>query len=103
MFLDNLSCLFSGIKENDADAWELVLPWLLEMRRNRIAVIIVAHAGRNGYMRGTSRREDAAFWIIQLTEAKDACEIQKRSQICCTIRKEPQYDGIRVPAARMAF
>jgi hypothetical protein len=27
-------------------------------------------------MRGTSRREDAAFWIIQLAESKDAGEIQ---------------------------
>ena len=76
LILDNLSCLFTGMKENDADAWELVLPWLLELRRRRIAVIIIAHAGRNGFMRGTSRREDAAFWVIQLTEAKDACEIQ---------------------------
>jgi hypothetical protein len=76
LILDNLSCLFSGIKENDADAWELVLPWLLELRRNRIAVIIIAHAGRNGFMRGTSRREDAANWIIQLAEAKDEGEIQ---------------------------
>jgi hypothetical protein len=76
LILDNLSCLFTGIKENDADDWELVLPWLLELRRKRIAVIIIAHAGRNGFMRGTSRREDAAFWVIQLTEAKDAYEIQ---------------------------
>lgn len=76
LILDNLSCLFSGMKENDADAWEQVLPWLLELRRNRIAVVFIAHAGRNGFMRGTSRREDAAFWIIQLAEAKDAGEIQ---------------------------
>ena len=76
LILDNLSCLFTGIKENDADAWELVLPWLLDLRRNRIAVVFIAHAGRNGFMRGTSRREDAAFWIIQLAEAKDAGEIQ---------------------------
>jgi hypothetical protein len=76
LILDNLSCLFSGIKENDADAWEQVLPWLLDLRRNRIAVVFIAHAGRNGFMRGTSRREDAAFWIIQLAEAKDAGEIQ---------------------------
>lgn len=76
LILDNLSCLFTGIKENDADAWEQVLPWLLDLRRHRIAVIFIAHAGRNGFMRGTSRREDAAFWIIQLTEAKDAGEIQ---------------------------
>jgi len=76
LFLDNLSCLFSGMKENDADAWERVLPWLLDLRRSRIAVVFVAHAGRNGFMRGTSRREDAAFWIINLAEAKDAGEVQ---------------------------
>jgi hypothetical protein len=71
MILDNLSCLFSGMKENDADAWESVLPWLLELRRNRIGVVIVAHSGRNGNMRGTSRREDAAFFVIRLDEVAD--------------------------------
>lgn len=77
LFLDNLSCLFSGIKENDANAWEMVLPWLLDLRRSRVAVVFIAHAGRNGFMRGTSRREDAAFWIICLSEAKDAGEVQR--------------------------
>ena len=71
VILDNLSCLFSGMRENDADAWDRVLPWLLDLRRNKIAVVFVAHSGRNGYMRGTSRREDAAFWIINLTELKE--------------------------------
>ena len=72
LILDNLSCLFSGVKENDADAWELILPWLLKLRRLGIAVIIVAHAGRNGQMRGTSRREDAAVWILSLSEPAEA-------------------------------
>jgi len=72
LILDNLSCLFSGIKENDADEWEKVLNWLLDLRRRRIAVIIVHHAGRTGnVMRGTSRREDAAFWVIRVDELKD--------------------------------
>jgi hypothetical protein len=31
-------------------------------------VIVVHHAGRNGEMRGTSRREDAAFWVIKLED-----------------------------------
>ena len=67
VILDNLSCLFSGMKENEADSWELVLPWLLNLRRRKIAVIIIAHSGRSGQnMRGTSRREDAAFWILRL-------------------------------------
>jgi hypothetical protein len=69
LILDNLSCLFSGVAENDADAWEGVLQWLLTLRRHRIAVVLVHHSGRNKTtMRGTSRREDAAFWVIRLDE-----------------------------------
>jgi len=77
LVLDNLSCLFSGVKENDADAWELVLPWLLDLRRRKIAVVIVAHAGRNGQMRGTSRREDAAFWVLKLERSGDSDEAKR--------------------------
>jgi hypothetical protein len=70
LVLDNISCLLT-LKENESDAWgERVLPWLLELRRHRIAVVFVHHAGRNGLMRGTSKREDAAFWSIKLSEAK---------------------------------
>jgi RecA-family ATPase len=75
LFLDNLSCLFSGVAENEADAWEKVLNWLLALRRLRITVVIVHHSGRNPQnMRGTSKREDAAFWVIRL----DAVEAEER-------------------------
>ena len=70
LFLDNLSCLFSGVEENKADAWEVVLHWFLTLRRLRIAVVVVHHAGRNNQMRGTSRREDAAFSVIRLDEVQ---------------------------------
>src|SRR5207302_2651011 len=70
LILDNLSTLATGMKENDADAWELVNNWLLDFRRRKIAVVIVHHAGRNGEMRGTSKREDNVFWIIALDDAK---------------------------------
>jgi RecA-family ATPase len=71
LFLDNLSCLFT-LKENDSDDWgERVLPWLLDLRRRGIAVVFVAHAGRNGLMRGTSKREDSAFWSIKLTSSAE--------------------------------
>jgi AAA domain len=70
LILDNLSCLFNGMKENDNDAWEAVLGWLLELRRKRIAVLIVHHAGVNGRMRGATRREDAAFWVIKVEEIR---------------------------------
>jgi putative DNA primase/helicase len=52
-----------------------VLRWLLELRRKKIAVIIVHHSGRSGQtMRGTSRREDSAFWIIRLEEKADMAD-----------------------------
>jgi len=103
IFLDNLSCLFSGIKENDADAWELVLPWLLDLRRNRIAVVFIAHAGRNGFMRGTSRREDAAFWVMQLTEAKDASEIQHGARFVCRFLKNRNATEQECPPLEWSF
>ena len=72
LMLDNLSCLFSGVAENDADAWESVLQWLLILRRHRIAAVLIHHAGRNKEtMRGTSRREDAAFWVLRLDGIED--------------------------------
>jgi hypothetical protein len=70
LVLDNLSCLFSGLKENEADEWDKVLNWLLDLRRRRIAVLIIHHSSRSGTMRGTSKREDSAFWIIRVDEVK---------------------------------
>lgn len=71
LVLDNLSCLASGMKENDADEWEKLLTWLLELRRRRIAVIIVHHSGRSGLMRGTTKREDSAAWVIKVDHSDD--------------------------------
>jgi len=71
LVLDNLSCLASGMEENKADHWEAVLGWLLTMRRHRISVILVHHAGRNGQMRGTSKREDSANWVLRLDAANN--------------------------------
>jgi RecA-family ATPase/biotin operon repressor len=68
LILDNLSSLCRGVDENDNDAWETILPWLLELRRRSVTVIIVHHAGRNGQMRGASRREDAAHWILRIAD-----------------------------------
>jgi RecA-family ATPase len=81
LVLDNLSCLASGMEENRADHWEAVADWLLAMRRHKVAVIIVHHAGRNGEMRGTSKREDAAFWVLRLDavdEEKSGTDRQAR-------------------------
>jgi putative DNA primase/helicase len=69
LILDNLSCLMSGIKENDADSWEPMKLWFLKLRRHGIAVVLIHHAGRSGLdLRGTSRREDDAYWIMRLEQ-----------------------------------
>lgn len=68
LFVDNLSTLVFGLDENKSLDWEIILPWLLTLRRNHITVVFVHHAGRNNQMRGSSKREDPAFWIIRLDE-----------------------------------
>jgi putative DNA primase/helicase len=103
VLLDNQSCLFIGMNENDADAWDQVLPWLLEMRRNRIAVIFIVHAGRNGIMRGTSRREDTAFWILNLTEPKDPIENQHGAKFVTRFIKNRNATEIECPALEWTF
>lgn len=87
LVLDNLSCLFRGVSENDADAWEHILPWLLELRRRKVAVLFVVHAGRNGQMRGTSRREDAAAWVLRLDDATDATGTRAGAKFVSTFTK----------------
>jgi putative DNA primase/helicase len=72
LVLDNLSCLFSGVDENDASEWEKVKPWLLEFRRQGISPVVVHHTGYDqSRMRGTSSREDAASWVLRLDNKKD--------------------------------
>ena len=75
LFLDNLSTLAPAGKENDGDDWGVLLPWLLELRRHKITVIFIHHAGRNGMLRGHSRKEDTCSWIIRLD--LKSCPVQK--------------------------
>ena len=72
MILDNLSTGIRGVRENEGFDWENIQNWLLDLRHRHIAVLMLAHAGRNGEMRGTSKREDPASWIIKLTDAKES-------------------------------
>jgi hypothetical protein len=77
VFLDNPSCLCFGMKENEADSWEQVLGWLLRFRRAGIAVVIIHHANGDGNgMWGTSRREDAAFWVVKIPQNRDFSEMR---------------------------
>ena len=97
MILDNLSSLASGMKENEADSWELVNPWLLDLRRRKIAVVIVHHAGRSGEMRGTSKREDSVFWIIALDDAKKNADDKRGARFVTRFTKSSRNTQEEIP------
>jgi len=103
LILDNLSTLASGMKENEADSWEQLNPWLLDLRRRRIAVVIVHHAGRSGQMRGTSKREDNVFWIIALDDMKKNADDKRGARFISHFTKPSRNTQHEVPAFEWHF
>jgi hypothetical protein len=103
LILDNLSTLASGMRENEADSWELVNNWLLDLRRRKIAVIIIHHAGRSGEMRGTSKREDNVFWIIALDDAKKNAEDKRGARFVSRFTKPSRNTQEDMPAFEWHF
>lgn len=55
------------------------------------------------FMRGTSRREDAANWIIQLTEAKEAGETQNGAKFVARFDKNRNTLDANCPALEWHF
>jgi putative DNA primase/helicase len=103
LIIDNLSTAASGMKENEADSWEQMNRWLLELRRERIAVVIIHHAGRSGQMRGTSKREDAAFWVIQLDDAKKDSDDRNGARFITRFTKASRNTQQDVPSFEWHF
>lgn len=71
LILDNISTLVHGGRENDAESWDSMQPWLLHLRRRGVSVLLIAHAGRGENARGTSKREDVLDTVIQLRRPDD--------------------------------
>jgi putative DNA primase/helicase len=71
LVLDNLSTLVTNGSENASDGWVPIQNWLLRLRRQAVAVLLIHHAGNNGRQRGTSRREDALDTVIALRRPED--------------------------------
>ena len=70
--LDNLSAWARGSRsENDAESWLPLASWILSLRRQGIAVLIIHHAGKGGQQRGTSKKEDLLDCVIKLSRPID--------------------------------
>lgn len=71
IIIDNLSSLFRSGVENEAESWQPVQDWALEMRRNGKTIIFVHHAAKGGQQRGTSKKEDTLDTVIVLKQPQD--------------------------------
>ncbi len=71
MVIDNISTLVNGGRENDADSWDAMQAWLLQLRRRGVSVLLIHHAGRGDNARGTSKREDVLDTVLYLKRPDD--------------------------------
>jgi AAA domain-containing protein len=71
LILDNISTLVNGGRENDAESWNEMQAWLVELRKVGKTVLLIHHSGRGGNARGTSKREDVLDIVIQLKHPED--------------------------------
>jgi hypothetical protein len=76
LILDNISSLVPGGDENTKGSWDPVNQWLLSLRRQGVAVILVHHAGKGGNYRGHSGRIDNLDNVIQLVPKGGADEVK---------------------------
>ena len=70
LVLDNLASLV-GFRRNDPDCWSEVQRWLMALRRLGVAVLVVHHANKKGFQRGTNRREDVLDRVMALRRPAD--------------------------------
>jgi hypothetical protein len=91
------------MRENESDDWEKLSPWLLHLRRKKIATIIIHHAGRSGHMRGTSRREDAVSWIICLDDLQKDGEHKRGARFVSRFVKRSRNTQEEIQAIEWHF
>jgi hypothetical protein len=76
IIIDNISTLFRSGIENEAESWQPVQDWALELRRKGKAVLFIHHASKAGQQRGTSKREDILDTVIMLKQPQGYCTDQ---------------------------
>ncbi len=88
VIIDNLSCTFYGMNENEASDWEKAMPFLAQLKHRGILIIILHHTTKKGdEMRGTSKREDQADFIIRLSKLDDGTKEKGTLRLKTEFRK----------------
>jgi hypothetical protein len=101
--LDNLSAWQrTGGKENDAESWNEVAGWLLHLRSQGVAVVIIHHQGKNGLQRGTSKKEDILDTIIGLKRPPDY-DPSDGLRVCLEFEKARNLDGSEIPSVEVSL
>ena len=70
IIIDNISTLFRSGVENEAESWQPVQDWALELRRRGKSVLFIHHAAKAGQQRGTSKREDILDSVVLLKQVQ---------------------------------
>ncbi len=76
IIIDNVSTLFRSGIENEAESWQPVQDWALELRKKGKSVLFIHHAAKTGQQRGTSKREDILDCVITLKQPPGHCADQ---------------------------
>lgn len=72
VIIDSISTLCqTDCNESDPRSWEPMQKWLLELRRDGIATLVLHHGGKDGRQRGTSKREDVMTQVLRLQRPPD--------------------------------
>lgn len=68
VILDNLNCLTRPVERYDTEVtiWDRVQDWLVPKKGQGITFLLIHHAGKSGSQLGTSKREGALDWVVQL-------------------------------------
>ena len=71
LVVDNLATLAKTGRANDEDSWRPVQEWILGLRRQGKAVLLIHHSSKNGSQRGTVAKEDVLDTVIRLSRPRD--------------------------------
>lgn len=101
--LDNIVTLCPGGDEKESEDWSVIQEWILYLRRNRISLFMVQHAGKSGDQIGTSKKEIQLSCNIKLRDLSTSREDGLRVATSLTKLRRRGKDGRWDPRWALPF